>query len=294
MPKKVIENEPVKIEFDNGVSVHKRPGGMLEIHRTYGLWIFSFQRESIFQGRDEISPRSFEFYGISHMLQGNGFLWTPDGGRRSYGVGDAVFTVPKMVHDYGGKDPICMEDSLCFHGPLADSLHKSGIIRPGIVRMGTLRRLQSIFDIAAEPSRDAQIKANLLLQSLLTSVYFENKEAEPSRKTLIQSLLRLIATEPERFWTIDGMSGLCGLSESQFRRVFITETGLHPKAYVDNYKMRHAAGLLLSGASGLKDVAAAVGYQDQYHFSRRFKQVMGIAPGQYRRRMSLPDADRSV
>ena len=43
-------------------------------------------------------------------------------------------------------------------------------------------------------------------------------------------------------------------------------------------KMRHAADLLNNGHALVKDVAATVGFQDPYHFSRVFKSVYGVSP----------------
>jgi len=38
----------------------------------------------------------------------------------------------------------------------------------------------------------------------------------------------------------------------------------------------------LESADTIQETAAALGYVDQYHFSRRFKAIMGMPPGKYR------------
>jgi AraC-like DNA-binding protein len=280
----------LKIDSQSEVLVHKRFGRMLKIHRTYGLCIFSFLRKARYQAKESITPRRFEFYGISHLLEGRGYLWTPGGGIREYMPGQAVFVIPGMIQDYGGNAACFTEDAVCFYGPVAEALHSSGIIQPGIFEMGTVRRLQPIFDLVTTPVPDAQIKANMLLQQLLVDVYFENKERSLPRKTSVQRLLNLIAASPTRLWTVSEMAEICRQSESQFRRVFRAETGLYPKTYVDNYKMRHAAELLLSSRKSIRQIASGLAYDDPYHFSRRFKQIMGMAPERYRETMSLSGA----
>jgi AraC family transcriptional regulator len=277
----------LKIDSQSEVRVHKRFGTMLEIHRSYGLCIFAFIRKARYQAKQGISPRRFEFYSISHLLGGRGLLWTPKGGIRTYRPGQGVFIVPEMVNDYGGDNSYFVEDAICFYGPVADALRDSGIFQPGIFEMGMIRRLQPIFDLVTTPVPDAQIKANMLLQQLIVDVYFENKERNLPRKTSMQRLLDLIAAGPERLWTIREMAEIYGQSESQFRRVFKRETGFYPKTYVDNYKMRHAAELLLSSHASIRQIASGLAYNDPYHFSRRFKQIMGMAPERYRERMSL-------
>ena len=42
-------------------------------------------------------------------------------------------------------------------------------------------------------------------------------------------------------------------------------------------------GKQLSG----KEIAEHLGFSDEYHFSKRFKQVTGLPPSEFRRRMRL-------
>lgn len=281
----------ITFPIKSGVAAHPITGRRQAIHQAYGLWLFSGQRQAVSPPKQAIQPRRFEFYGISHLLKGRGLYWTPDGGTPlRYGPGQAVFSLPGRVQDYGGDGTEYQEDSLCFTGAVADGLRAAGILRPGILEMGLTRRLAPILDLMAAPSREAQIRANLLLQNLLVAVYFENKPPAGGRHSALTRILNQITVEPKQWWPVREMAEQCGLSESQFRRVFIAETGLHPKVYVDQFKMKHAAALLVSRQFTILAAAAAVGYADPYHFSRRFKQVMGLPPEQYRERMSLTGA----
>jgi AraC-like DNA-binding protein len=47
--------------------------------------------------------------------------------------------------------------------------------------------------------------------------------------------------------------------------------------------MTHAAERLLAPDSSVKQVADFLGFDDRFHFSRVFKRVIGISPGQYAR-----------
>jgi AraC-like DNA-binding protein len=66
----------------------------------------------------------------------------------------------------------------------------------------------------------------------------------------------------------------------QFRR----RVGLPPHAYVLRLRVERARSLLARGAD-IADVAFLLGFSDQSHFSRLFKRVVGIPPGDYRRRV---------
>ena len=47
-------------------------------------------------------------------------------------------------------------------------------------------------------------------------------------------------------------------------------------------KMQRACYLLDSTQQSVKQLAAALGYDDAYYFSRLFKKVIGLSPAQYR------------
>lgn len=46
--------------------------------------------------------------------------------------------------------------------------------------------------------------------------------------------------------------------------------------------MESACALLLSGAKS-ETIAAELGFSDAFHFSKRFREVIGIAPRDFRR-----------
>ena len=83
------------------------------------------------------------------------------------------------------------------------------------------------------------------------------------------------------------MAELCNLSENQFRRVFNQHTGMSPKRYVDKLRMQQACEILSSTVSPIAEVAHQFGYSDPYHFSRRFKDIIGLSPENYRNSYSL-------
>ena len=52
--------------------------------------------------------------------------------------------------------------------------------------------------------------------------------------------------------------------------------------YMKEYRMRKAAALLVAGSSSVAEIAAAAGYGSQSKFAAAFKQVMQLAPSEYR------------
>jgi AraC-like DNA-binding protein len=70
------------------------------------------------------------------------------------------------------------------------------------------------------------------------------------------------------------------LSRFHLVRSFTSEMGLPPHAYQIHVRIERARQMLLKGIpSG--QVASAMGFSDQSHFTRHFKSVMKVSPSQY-------------
>lgn len=263
------------------------PKGIRQIHRNYGLWICKF-------GRGQSSPplppdeqpfRRFEFYDLSHMYAGKGWYCAEDGTLRQVAPGDGILLSPCTVHKYGGDKRDYTEDAISFYGPVADQLLRTGVIRNGVLKIGQARRLLPIIELAQDSSDDSQIQANLALQNLLVDLYFENKKpANASVDNSIDQLIGKIKASPAKWWDINAMSEFCNISPSQFKRLFHVKTGMSPKSYVDNFKMRLSIEMLSDHSKTVSDIAGSLGYLDQFHFSRRFKQLTGHSPSEYKQK----------
>ena len=70
------------------------------------------------------------------------------------------------------------------------------------------------------------------------------------------------------------------LSVFHLIRLFRRATGIPPCAYLEQVRVLRAQQLLLGGTA-LSEVAYATGFSDQSHFTRRFKRIFGVTPGQY-------------
>ncbi len=80
------------------------------------------------------------------------------------------------------------------------------------------------------------------------------------------------------------LAGLANLSCSHYTALFKEQTGYAPIDYFKRLRMHQAAQLLDTSSLSIKAIAEQVGYADQLHFSRAFKQINGAPPTQYRAR----------
>jgi len=272
------------------VIVRTLPKGAQTYHLTYGLWICHTLEATETPARKPYRPRCFEYYVLSHLVDGEGWLWTHDTGTQLIEPGQAILIMPGYICDYGGNNVSYVEDNVCFTGRIADSFRDLDLIKTGIINMGKERVLRDIIRTATDPAFNSQIRANLSLQSLLVNIFLDRSAECASAirmKERIDNLLFHIQQNLDKWWTVKEMAEMCHLSESQFRRKFLQHTGLYPKNYIDRLRIQRAAVQLCNSELTITEIAEHMGYTNPFHFSRRFKEVTGISPQQYRNEFQL-------
>jgi AraC-like DNA-binding protein len=78
------------------------------------------------------------------------------------------------------------------------------------------------------------------------------------------------------------LAAVASMSPSHYFAVFKVITGFTPMDFLIRLRIQQACRLLDSVGVPVKQVAAALGYQDPFYFSRVFRAVNGMAPTQYR------------
>ncbi len=96
------------------------------------------------------------------------------------------------------------------------------------------------------------------------------------------SLQRMHA-EPGAAWTVEGLAREAGLSRAAFAKRFAEVFGQAPLAYLTYWRMHLAAKRFATSEDSLVEVAAQLGYQSEFSFSRAFKRRWGVAPSVYRK-----------
>ena len=82
--------------------------------------------------------------------------------------------------------------------------------------------------------------------------------------------------------SVEDIAASCGLNRSYFGKIFHENMGKTPQEFHISYRMTKAAELLKLTGLYIADIGNAVGYPNQLHFSRAFKNVYNISPRQWR------------
>ncbi len=280
MDKNCIMNDKI-IEISSTSRLHRLISGMPDDAREYGWWFINGTIGSISGpvAEENGEERRFEFYSLSHMYAGKG--WIKIGSQiREIAPGDAVLICPGDWHFYGGADGnFYHEDAIRFCGRVPDFMRKKGLLRSGIYSMGSVRKLIPLIESSRSPAPYAWMKSACDLQQLLLTMINEKSAASP-----METLLETIHNAPDNhWWSVRELSELRGISIDRLRREFLKYTGVLPKHYLEDFKLKRAAGYLTAFGASVTETALRFGYVDRYHFSRRFKCCFGISPEQYRK-----------
>ena len=77
----------------------------------------------------------------------------------------------------------------------------------------------------------------------------------------------------------DALAQVAGLSVA---RVFKQTEGISPHRYVVQCRVNRTQELLADTDMPLSEIAIAVGFSDQSHCTRWFREIAGVTPGSYR------------
>jgi len=166
--------------------------------------------------------------------------------------------------------------------------------------------LASFVQLAVSESRSPRVGAEAVLgrlsELLFVDVVRHYIETLPEKRTdwlaglrdpHVGRALTALHGDPSRDWTIEALAREAGLSRSAFAERFTAFAGHPPMQYLASWRMQIAAHMLLSGAEGVAAVAARVGYESEAAFSRAFKKILGVPPGEWRRHRNAGQRLRS-
>ena len=87
---------------------------------------------------------------------------------------------------------------------------------------------------------------------------------------------------------IRDLSAVARRSPAHFSRKFKQAVGEPPHAYIVRRRLERASHLMMTSAASLSEIALSVGFSDQAHLSRLFRQAFCQSPGHWRRERAIP------
>ena len=146
------------------------------------------------------------------------------------------------------------------------------------------RDLLEIISLEKAQSENWDILAMLLVETILLRVCTNPAGSSTSTPKLLNaySLLNEMKDIP-----MQNVAKACGLSVPVFYRLFRQETGMTPRNYHENIKLREAARLMRETSMTIGEIASEVNMYDQFYLSKRFKKIYSVSPALYRKKYKL-------
>lgn len=239
-------------------------------HETYSI------------GLTHSGVQTFHCGGELHAsLPGDLILFNPDqahDGQRGApeGFGYSILYVPADVVAH------CADASAGLHLPRYFS-------RP-VVRDGTIAR-RFAGAIAALGQAGESLRTEELTRNVLAAILARHGERGARRQNPAAAGAARMEKVREHLHehyaedvTVQQLATVAGLSRAHLTAAFTRHFGVPPHIYLNAVRVRQAQAAMLAGQP-LADVAAACGFSDQSHLSRRFKGAVGTSPADWLRQM---------
>ncbi|MBQ9807046.1 MAG: helix-turn-helix transcriptional regulator [Clostridia bacterium] len=127
------------------------------------------------------------------------------------------------------------------------------------------------------------------LYRTLSDALTQAKEGKPRMQIgspLVVSTLTYIRGHLQAGLTVREIADALFCSQSKLSALFHTEVGQSIARYIDDLLMSEAQTMLLYSDKTVGEISEALGFCDQFYFSRRFTKRFSIAPSQFRKSLA--------
>jgi AraC-like DNA-binding protein len=239
----------------------------------------------------EIRRAAFPFYSIEYVARGRGEVklkertFTLQPGRLfAYGPG-----VPHHIR--GDAGDLLVKYFVDFTGTGAKALLRaSGLASKQATEVFPANSLQPLFDELIQVGLQGRPGGSRLCAKLLECLGLRIADARApitGAETLAFSTYQQCRGHIERHFlrlkTLEQIAAECHANNAYLCRLFRRYDRQSPYQFLLRLKMNHAAERLRQPNVLVKQVAEETGFSDPFHFSRLFKDVLGLSPDSFRR-----------
>jgi len=237
-----------------------------------------------------IHRKTFPFHSIEYVAAGTGHVKLR--GRTVALHPGIIFSYgPGVPHDIVGNpsEPL-VKYFVDFSGRAASDLLKSCKLPPGhIAQIFPSNTLVTLFDELIQsglrPARgNAELRLKLLecLALKISGSSAPPKDAETLAFATYQQCRQHIEQHYLKLRTLEQIAHECHVDNAYLCRLFRRYDQQSPYQYLLRLKMNHAAERLQQPGVLIKQAAGEIGFSDPFHFSRAFRNILGVSPSKLR------------
>ncbi len=236
--------------------------------------------------------RTLDCFQILFVQRGGGWLETRESGRVRIEEGSAFVLFPGIWHRYApDRETGWSETWIEFEGAVPERLRDEGIMNEAAPAFplgpasDVAERMRFCHELARTqaPGFAGQLSA-ATLQVLATLAASRESGRQPAShvQNIVRRAKMLLLERFEETMRIRDVARELGIAESHLRRIFKAATGLSPKDYLLELRLRQVRILLRGSSQTLGEIAERTGYNSAYHLSAEFKKRTGISPSIWR------------
>ncbi|THF84613.1 AraC family transcriptional regulator [Cohnella fermenti] len=208
-------------------------------------------------------------------------LFCPPGvGMHIFNTGDRKLIVDRVSFD-------AIEPAAPHSGEeIAYRRRPAGWADAGEIRLSSpyhsLHLAQELFEEMTDRGTKSLLRFQSLLCELLHSLTSARPPSEEDR--LLPAIERAVAYIDDNYSedvTREQLASMAGISPEHFSRLFKDKTGTSFVKYLLRLRLTRAQELLQTSGLGVKDIAQSVGLKNEFYFSRKFKEKVGVPPAAY-------------
>ena len=151
----------------------------------------------------------------------------------------------------------------------------------------------SAVDYLLKPVNTEELRR--LLQRLEAALLAREQQVAPRRESdaasLAESVRVYLQENYDKQVDFSALAELLAVSAPYLSKLFHEQTGTSPMRYLTDLRMRQAKKFLADSSLTVREIAVRVGYPDPFHFSRSFKNAVGISPAQFREEQNIRTRD---
>lgn len=233
-------------------------------------------------------------YAVVYLLAGGGSFSDALGRRQSVGAGDLLLIFPEVPHEYG-PPPGGQWDEIyfVFNGRIFDEWRTAGLIDPRepvwhAAPVATWHRRFAAVCSGQQEGTPAALVELARLQGVLADFRTAWRSPGPLHQPVVPDWLEPVCAQLEDADKVPDwprLAAAAGLSYERFRKRFAELKGVPPARYRLLRLVDQACLLLTKDERPLRAIAAQLGFCDEFHFSKVFKQRTGLSPSAYRQQM---------
>ena len=217
-----------------------------------------------------------------------------DGSSYELFPGSCVFIDCRDAYSHATSEQLWTLKWAHFYGPNMNGIYKKYVERGGTpcftsVHLDSyLQKLDTMYEIAASSDHIKDMKLYEQLTSLLTLLMEDSwapasENKHPTGRRSLQDVKEYIDLHFNEKILLDDLADRFYINKYYLTRVFKEQFGLSISHYIMQKRITHAKHLLRFSDHSIEQIASMCGMDDANYFSRVFRKIEGVSPGEFRR-----------